>query len=98
MLIDIDNSVEASQVAWSLRNNPCVIFADAVTGPHDVIAVLEGWDVRGQGLSAVSDIRTLKGIRYITACFAVRTEFGNDYDDVTDRYDTAIKDISKSKY
>lgn len=78
LLIDIDNSVKASQVAEALCNNPCIIFADAVTGPHDVIAILEGWDVRGQGISAVSDIRALKGIRYVTTCFAVRTEFGND--------------------
>ena len=98
LLIDIDNNVKASQVAEALRSSPRVIFADAVTGPHDVIAVLEGGDVRGQGLSAVSDIKALKGIRYITACFAVRTEFGNDYDDVKDRYDTAIKDVNKSKY
>ena len=78
LLIDIDNSVKASQVAEALCNNPCIIFADAVTGPHDVIAILEGWDVRGQGISAVADIRALKGISYVTACFAVRTEFGND--------------------
>ena len=78
LLIDVDNDIKASQVAEALCNNPCVIFADSVTGPHDVIAVLEGWDVRGRGSSAVADIRALKGIRYVTACFAIRTESSND--------------------
>jgi len=78
LLIDVDNGVKAAQVAEALCKKPCTIFADAVTGPHDVIAVLEGWDVGGQGFSTLSDIRAIKGIRYVTACLAIRTEFGNE--------------------
>jgi len=42
LLIDVESGVKASQVAEALCSNPCVIFADVVTGPHDVIAMLNG--------------------------------------------------------
>jgi hypothetical protein len=79
LLIDIEPKTKAYQVASMLRCKPCISFADVVTGPHDVIAVLNGWDSKGcQGFKTVSDIREIEGVKYITACLAIRTEFGND--------------------
>jgi hypothetical protein len=77
LLIDVDTSAKAEQIAKLLRHKLTISCADAVTGPHDVIAVVEGWDIAGQGLSALSDIREIEGIRYVTTCFAIRAGSGN---------------------
>ncbi|MBA7621437.1 hypothetical protein ES703_28799 [subsurface metagenome] len=78
LLIDVDTRAKAYRVADALRHKPCISFADAVTGPHDVIAVLEGWDKEGQGLKTLTEVREIAGVRYVTACFAIRTDFGNE--------------------
>ena len=77
LLIDVDNSSNAHRVAESLRHRPGIIFVDAVTGPHDVIAVVEGWDKGGGYAKTLLDIRGISGVRYITACHAIRTQFNN---------------------
>ena len=77
-MIDVDTSAKAEQIAKLLRHKPTISCADAVTGPHDVIAVLEGWDIGDQSFKTLIDIREIEGVRYVTTCFAIRTEFGNE--------------------
>jgi len=77
LLIDVDTSAKAARIVELLRQKPSISYADAVTGPHDVIAVLEGWDKEGQGLKTLTEVREIAGVRYVTACFAIRTDFSN---------------------
>jgi hypothetical protein len=77
LLIDLDTTSRARQVAESLRHKPYVRFVDPVTGPHDVIAVLDGWDNGGQCFKTLMDIQQTEGVRYVTACYAIRPQFGN---------------------
>ena len=78
LLIDIDNTGESFRIAESLRHKPGVSFADAVTGPHDVIAILEGWDNGDDWAKTLMEIKQVQGVRYVTACYAVRKTFGNE--------------------
>ena len=77
LLIDVDDKGKANQIAELLRQKPSVVLADAVTGPHDVIAVLEGWDTGEYNLQTLACIRKVEGVRYVTACFTVRIESSN---------------------
>ncbi len=77
LLIDVDISTKPEQVARLLRKKPSISYADAVTGPHDVIAVLEGWDKGGHSLKALNEVKEIAGVRYVTTCFAIRAESGN---------------------
>ena len=70
-LIDVESGCEL-RVAQLLREKLGIALADAVSGPHDVIAVVEGSDVGGTARICVSDIRRIQGVRYATACFAVQ--------------------------
>lgn len=77
LLIDVDISTKPEQVARLLRKKPSISYADAVTGPHDVIAVLEGWDKGGHSSKALNEVKEIAGVRYITTCFTIRAESGN---------------------
>jgi|GEM_PF-2050459 len=77
LLIDLDTTSRAHRVAEALRHKPNVRFVDPVSGPHDVIAVLEGWDNGGQCFRTLMDIQQIEGVRYVTACYAIRPQFDN---------------------
>ena len=66
MLIDVDDKGKANQNAKLLRQKPSVVLADAVTGPHDVIAVLEGWDMGEYNLQTLACIRKIEGASKVT--------------------------------
>ena len=60
------------KVVWSLRDMPDVAWADAVTGPHKVVAVVEGTDVRAIAQVASVDVAAMDGVACVTTCFAIR--------------------------
>ena len=63
---------KASYVADMLRARPGVCFADMVTGPHNVIALLDGPDSKTGTYRALADIQNLEGVEYVTLCVTVR--------------------------
>lgn len=70
-LIDTDSGM-ASGVAKALSNRLCVSLVDAVAGPHDVIAVLEGIDSKSVADMTLADIRAIDGVKYVTTCISIR--------------------------
>ena len=67
LLIDTTQG-HTSKVINSLREKPSVIAVDAVTGPHNVVAVLEGADAN----TILQDIGHIEGIKVVTTCFVIR--------------------------
>ena len=53
---------KAEVVARSLRGKPGISAADIVTGPHDVIVVLQGSDPDAIAKIVVNDIQAVKGV------------------------------------
>ncbi|MBI5955401.1 MAG: Lrp/AsnC ligand binding domain-containing protein [Chloroflexi bacterium] len=63
---------KTSSVVIALRCTPGVTTADAITGPYDAVAVMEGADVNAVGKVVLNDIRGIPGIRATLTCFVVQ--------------------------
>ncbi len=66
--------VEAGQVAavlQVLRAIPSVRAADPVTGPYDIIAVIETSDQRSIGGIVMDSIHTAEGVKRTVTCLAI---------------------------
>jgi DNA-binding Lrp family transcriptional regulator len=53
---------KAGSVAMVLRGKPGIVASDVVTGPHDVVAVLQGSDADAIAKIVVNDIQAVKGV------------------------------------
>lgn len=60
-------------VVQALRKLPGVTAADLVTGPYDVVAVVQGGDANAVGKLILNDIRGLSGINSTLTCLAIDT-------------------------
>jgi len=68
----IETSVgKTKDVALALRKLKGVREANAVTGPYDVIAVVEGGDLTAVGNLVTNDIHPVGGIERTVTCLAV---------------------------
>ena len=68
----IETSVgKTKDVALALRNVAGVREVNGVTGPYDVIAVIEGEDLTAVGNLVTNDIHPLGGIERTVTCLAV---------------------------
>ena len=56
----------AEPIASALRTKRGVMAADVVTGPHDVIAVIQGQDPNDVASIIVNEIQTTKGVSRTT--------------------------------
>ncbi len=56
------------KLATSLRGSESVTDVDRVTGPYDVIAVLEGADINAISDVVTNDIHPLDGVVRTTTC------------------------------
>jgi DNA-binding Lrp family transcriptional regulator len=56
------------KLAASLRGSDSVTDVDRVTGPYDVIAVLEGADINAVSDVVTNDIHSLEGVVRTTTC------------------------------
>lgn len=56
------------KLAASLRGSESVTDVDRVTGPYDVIAVLEGADINAISDVVTNDIHSLEGVVRTTTC------------------------------
>ena len=59
-------------VITALQKVNGVISAEAVTGPYDVIAVLEGKDVNALGDLVTTHIHTISGVARTVTCLAMK--------------------------
>ncbi|MEE9400474.1 MAG: Lrp/AsnC ligand binding domain-containing protein [Dehalococcoidia bacterium] len=68
----IETSVgKTKDVALALRKVKGVKEVNAVTGPYDVIAVVEGGDLTAVGNLVTNDIHPVGGIERTVTCLAV---------------------------
>lgn len=63
---------QSAQVAARLSKIPGVTAADEVTGPYDVIAVVEASDVVVLGRDVLAKVQTVEGISRTITCPVVR--------------------------
>jgi len=59
-------------VAAMIFPNARVISVDAVTGPYDAIALLEGDDLDRLGTAITDGIQQVDGVERTTACLVVK--------------------------
>ncbi len=57
----------------NLRKMPGVLTADLVTGPYDIVAVVQGGDANAVGKLILNDIRGLAGISSTLTCLTIDT-------------------------
>ena len=70
----IETTVGKSRnVADALKSLPGVNTVDAVTGPYDIIAVVEAPDLNAVGDLVTSQIHTINGIVRTVTCLSVGT-------------------------
>jgi len=64
---------KTNSVVGALRKLPGVITADLVTGPYDVVAVVQGGDANAVGKLILNEISGLPGITGTLTCLAIET-------------------------
>lgn len=70
----IDTAIgKAQSVTEALRSKPGMT-ADMVTGPHDIIAVIQAADADGLAKIVINEIHGVPGITRTTTCIAVQTK------------------------
>ncbi len=62
----------ASDVIAALRAMPAIISADAVTGPYDIIAVIETDASSAVGALVIERIRPVQGINRTMTCLVLQ--------------------------
>ena len=68
----IETSVGKSrEVAEKLKSLDGVLSVDAVTGPFDIIAVVDAPDLNAVGNLVTSQIHTINGLTRTTTCLSV---------------------------
>ena len=71
----IDTAVgKGIEVAEALKSVPGMQAVDRVTGPHDVIAVLEAGDLNAVGELVTSRIHNINGILRTVTCLSVNVQ------------------------
>ena len=70
LLIDAEKG-QSSSVVLALGQNPGVLSADVVWGPHDVIAIVEADDIEQLMHLVQSNISLIDGITHIETCLLV---------------------------
>jgi hypothetical protein len=70
VLIDTEPAMTA-RVVRNLRHRDDILMADAVNGPHGVIAVVEGRNASEVATTILLNIRKLNGVRDLTVYTAV---------------------------
>ncbi len=68
----IETAVGKSRdVSAGLRSLPGIVTVDAVTGPYDIIAVVDAPDLNAVGDLVTSQIHTISGILRTVTCLSV---------------------------
>lgn len=68
----IETAIGKTQsVVETLRHMPGVVAADAVTGPYDVIIVVETRDPNEVGKLVMNQIHGLEGVNHTLTCLTI---------------------------
>jgi len=59
-------------VVQALRKLPGVTAADAITGPYDVVAVLEGRDANEIGKLVMNQVHGIEGVNRTLTCLVMQ--------------------------
>jgi DNA-binding Lrp family transcriptional regulator len=62
---------KASEVVERLRHMPGVTLVDVVTGPYDIVAVLEGADTNAIGKLVLNTLHGIPNLRSTTTLIAL---------------------------
>ena len=65
VLIQTEMGTSAS-VANALRSKPGVLISDVVSGPHDLVAVVQGEDSDAIARTVINEIQSIKGVTHTT--------------------------------
>jgi DNA-binding Lrp family transcriptional regulator len=70
---------KAKTLAEALHGRSEVTAADVVSGPYDVIAVVQGTDAEAVARVILSDMATMDGLKHVTTCLVIgrKSEQGN---------------------
>lgn len=71
VLIKVEPSM-AHGVYNQLKQYDSVVQVDAVTGPHDVIAIIESSDVSTLGSFIINKIRSIEGVKDTLTCHIIK--------------------------
>jgi DNA-binding Lrp family transcriptional regulator len=61
----------AGPLTSALRELPGVVAADPVTGPYDIIVVIETDDQRAVGRLVIDDLHKIQGVKRTITCLAI---------------------------
>jgi DNA-binding Lrp family transcriptional regulator len=62
---------KASEVVEQLRHMPGVTLVDVVTGPYDIVAILEGADTTALGKLVLNELHGTPGLTNTTTLIAL---------------------------
>ncbi len=62
---------QVGQVIMALRSMPGVTAADAVTGPYDIIVMIETPDPRDIGRLVMNEVHGIAGIKRTVTCLTI---------------------------
>lgn len=71
VLINVKSQHRVKETLVALRQKKGVESADAIFGPYDVIAVIEGQDLEDLSNTVIHDLYDLGHIEHSTTCIAV---------------------------
>jgi DNA-binding Lrp family transcriptional regulator len=71
VLINVTNQQRIKETLAPLRKKKGVRSADAIFGPYDLIALIEGEDLKELGSTVIDDLYDLGHIRSSITCIAV---------------------------
>ncbi len=70
VLIEAESG-RVAEVLVALRAIPGMSAADAVTGPYDIIAIVQTPDPRNIGRLVMNEIQAVEGIKRTVTCIAI---------------------------
>lgn len=69
ILVDISTGVKTKEILDTLNSIDGVKTAEAVSGPHDIVVVVETADLKSLGDIVLYKVRTITGVtKTITCC------------------------------
>lgn len=69
ILVDITTGVKTQEILEKLNSIEGVKTAEAVSGPYDIVVVVETADLKSLGDLVISKVRTIEGVtKTITCC------------------------------
>ncbi|HID29712.1 MAG TPA: Lrp/AsnC family transcriptional regulator [Desulfobacterales bacterium] len=71
VLINVKSQHRVKETLVALRRKKGVASADAIFGPYDVIAVIEGQDLEDLSNTVIGDLYDLGHIKNSTTCIAI---------------------------